>query len=206
MRFRVTPHDSSFFDIMAETADCLVRGSALLVQILNADMKGRKELAAKLHEVENEADGFTHKLYQKLNQTFVTPLDRDDLYLLASNMDDCMDYMDEAGDLIVLYKIGELPKRVVAQVNVLQRCAELTAEAAPRLRSMDSLRDYWVEINRLENEADREYRRLLADLFEKEDDPKRIIKLKDIITSLERGVDAFERLANAVETIAVKES
>ena len=206
MRFRVTPHDSSFFDILTQSAQCLVRGSALLVEILNADAEQRKVLAAELHAVENEADGYTHQLYRKLNQTFVTPLDRDDLYLLASSMDDCMDYMDEAGDLIVLYRIGEVPKRVVAQVNVLQRCAELTAEAAPRLKSMDSLRDYWVEINRLENEADRAYRRLLADLFDKEDDPKRIIKLKDIITSLEKGVDAFETLANAVETIAVKES
>ncbi|OKL54260.1 phosphate transport regulator [Bowdeniella nasicola] len=206
MRFRVTPHDSSFFDILTESAECLVRGSEILVQILNADMADRKTLAGQLHDVENDADACAHKLFRKLNQTFVTPLDRDDLYLLAANMDDCMDYMNEAGDLIVLYKIGELPNRVVAQVNVLQRCAELTAEAAPRLRSMDSLRDYWVEINRLENEADREYRRLLADIFDHEDDPKRIIKLKDISTSLERGVDAFERLANAVETIAVKES
>ncbi|MDO5700205.1 MAG: DUF47 family protein [Bowdeniella nasicola] len=206
MGFRLTPKDNQFFEILAEAAQHLVRGAELLVQLLNADMRDREALAAKLHKVENDADSCTHRFYQKINATFVTPLDRDDLSLLAGSLDDCMDYMDEAGDLIVLYQIGSLPERAIEQVRVLQRCAELTAEAMPRLRSMESLRDYWVEINRLENEADRAYRRLLADLFDQEDDAKRIIKIKDIITALEKGVDGFERLANVVEALAIKES
>ena len=204
--FRLTPHDTSFFDILSDAATHLVTGSQLLVQIVNADTADRQDLAAKLHEVENQADACTHALFQKLNQTFVTPLDRDDLYVLASTIDDCMDYMDEAGDLIMLYKVGKLPRHIVEQVEVLQRCSELTADAMPRLRSMESLRNYWVEINRLENEADRAYRRAIAELFEREDNALRIIKLKDITIALERGVDAFERLANTIETIVVKES
>ena len=141
-----------------------------------------------------------------LNQTFVTPFDRDDIYGLASSLDDCMDFMEEAGDLIVLYKIEELPPLVSDQVDVLQRCAELTAEAMPRLRSMQDLSEYWVEINRLENEADRTYRKLLAEMFNNGTDAIELMKLKEVVDALEHAADAFEKVANTVETIALKES
>ncbi|MPV37223.1 DUF47 domain-containing protein [Georgenia subflava] len=206
MRFRPTPRDASFFELLAGTAEHLVRGAELLTRLLGADRTQRADLAAQLHAVEHDADENTHALLRKLNQTFVTPFDRDDIYALASTLDDCMDDMDEAGDLIVLYKIGDLPAGVSDQVAVLQRCAELTAEVMPRLKSMTGLSDYWVEINRLENHADQAYRRLLADLFNNGQDPIAIIKLKGVIDALESAADSFERLANTVETIALKES
>lgn len=206
MRLRLTPRDTSFFDLLAASASHLVTGANLLAELLGADRPTRKAIAKQINEVEHLADEATHSIMRRLNQTFVTPFDRDDIYGLASALDDCMDFMDEAADLIVLYKLDELPKRVSDQVQVLQRCAELTADAMPRLRSMDSLGEYWVEVNRLENQADKSHRKLLAQMFDEIADPILLMKLKEVVEKLEDAADAFEKVANTVETIALKES
>lgn len=204
---RLTPRDTKYFDLLADLAQHLVRGSSLLAELLGADRAGREKLAEEMHEVEHLADDATHSIMRRLNQTFVTPFDREDISGLASALDDCMDEMDEAAELIVLYKIEGLPDRVSEQVQVLQRCAELTAEAMPRLRSMDKLADYWVEVNRLENQADKLHRKLLAQLFDDfAGDPVQLMKLKEIVEVLENAADSFEKVANMVETIALKES
>ncbi|GCD19363.1 DUF47 family protein [Cellulomonas fimi] len=206
MRLRLTPRDTTYFDLFADSAKHLVTGANLLGEMLGADRATRKEIGKRIADAEHAADDATHTIMRRLNQTFVTPFDRDDIYMLASHLDDCMDLMDEAADLIVLYKIDELPARVSDQVQVLQRAAELTADAMPRLRSMDSLSEYWVEVNRLENQADKSHRKLVAQMFDEVTDPVMIIKLKEIIDTLEDAADAFEKVANAVETIALKES
>jgi len=203
---RFTPRDTTFFDLLAESAQQLVIGANLLAELLEADRKDRKAIASKLNDAEHDADEATHTIMRRLNQTFVTPFDRDDIYRLASSLDDCMDHMEEAADLIVLYKLEELPKRISDQVQVLQRAAELTAEAMPRLRKMADLTEYWIEINRLENQADKSYRKLLAQLFDDGLDPVTLIKLKEVVDKLEDAADAFETVANTVETIALKES
>jgi predicted phosphate transport protein (TIGR00153 family) len=204
---RLTPRDTTYFDLLAALAQHLVRGSSLLAELLGADRAGREKLADEMHEVEHLADDATHSIMRRLNQTFVTPFDREDISGLASALDDCMDEMDEAAELIVLYKVEGLPDRVSEQVQVLQRCAELTAEAMPRLRSMDKLADYWVEVNRLENQADKLHRKLLAQLFDDlAGDPVLLMKLKEIVEVLENAADSFEKVANMVETIALKES
>lgn len=206
MRLRLTPRDTSFFDLLAASAEHLVTGANLLAELLGADRPARKALAKQIAEVEHLADDATHSIMRRLTQTFVTPFDRDDIYALASALDDCMDYMDEAADLIVLYKLDELPRRVSDQVQVLQRCAELTAEAMPKLRTMDVLSEYWVEINRLENQADKSHRKLLAQMFDDISDPILLMKLKEVVEKLEDAADAFEKVANTVETIALQES
>ncbi|MEL7977248.1 DUF47 family protein [Isoptericola sp. F-RaC21] len=206
MRLRLTPRDTTYFDMLATLAQHNVTGASLLAELLGASRQEREGIVRRLNEAEHVADDATHSIMRRLNQTFVTPFDRDDIYGLASALDDCMDAMEEAGDLIVLYKVDELPLRVSEQVQVLQRCAELTAEAMPRLRSMDQLSDYWVEINRLENQGDKLHRELIAQLFDDTTDPVLLIKLKEIVDMLEEGADAFERVANMVETIALKES
>ena len=206
MRLRLTPRNASFFDLLAEQARHLVRGADLLSELLGAAKSERKAIATKLREAEHDADEATHTIMRNLNQTFVTPFDRDDIYTLAARLDDCMDFMEEAGDLVVLYQLDELPPLVIKQVDVLRRCAELTAEAMPRLRAMKHLTEYWVEINRLENEADRTYRRLVAELFNDGLEPIALMKLKDVVDALEAAADGFERVANLVETIALKES
>ncbi len=204
------PEGPSFFDLFTEQANHLVNGAQTLASILTASHEERVVLRNTLHDVEHAGDELNHSIVQKLNQTFVTPFDREDLGELASHLDDCLDDMDEAGDLIVLYNIHDLPepvtKHLEAQVDVLLRSATLTAEAMPRLKDPLDLRDYWIEINRLENEGDRAYRHALVAVFDSGLDPVTIIKVKDIITVLERCVDGFEDLANSIESLAVKES
>jgi predicted phosphate transport protein (TIGR00153 family) len=206
VRLRLTPRNASFFDLLAESAGLLVRGAALLSELLGAPSSERKAIAALLREAEHEADEATHTIMRNLNQTFVTPFDRDDIYGLASGLDDCMDAMEEAGDIVVLYGLDVLPDLVIDQVEVLRQCAELTADAMPRLRSLKHLDEYWVEINRLENQADRTYRKLVASMFRDGLDPIELMKLKDVVDKLEEAADNFERVANLVETIALKES
>lgn len=206
MRLRLTPRDTSFFDLLAASALHLVTGANLLGEMLGADRATRKVLAKQMADAEHLADEATHTIMRRLDQTFVTPFDRDDIYGLASNLDDCMDHMEQAADLIVLYRLDELLARVAEQVQVLQRAAELTAEAMPRLRSMSDLDDYWVEVNRLENQADKAHRKLLAQLFDEITDPILLMKLKEVVEKLEDAADAFEKVANTVETIALKES
>ena len=206
MRLRLTPRDTSFFDLLAASAEHLVTGSNLLAELLGADRPNRKVLAKQMSDVEHLADEATHQIMKRLNQTFVTPFDRDDIYALASNLDDCMDHMEEAAELIVIYRLDALPARVADQVQVLQRASELTAAAMPRLRAMADLHEYWVEVNRLENQADKAHRKLLAELFDEVTDPILLMKLKEVVEKLEDAADAFEKVANTVETIALKES
>lgn len=206
MRFRMTPSGATFFDLFALLAQELVVGADELAQLLGADAPTRRVIAERMREIEHSADEATHSIMRQLNKTFVTPFDRDDIYVLASSLDDCMDAMEEAADLIVLYQIDRLPAGVTDQISVLQRAAELTAEAMPRLRSLGDLGEYWVEVNRLENHADRTYRKLLAELYSDAQDAIHLMKVKEVVDILERAADAFEKVANTVETIALKES
>jgi predicted phosphate transport protein (TIGR00153 family) len=166
----------------------------------------RKDVARKMREAEHVADENTHAIVRKVNSSFVTPFDREDIYSLASALDDVMDMLDEVVDLILLYEVTNFPSEVLSQVEIIQRCAEITAEAMPKLRAMTDLDEYWIEINRLENRGDKSYRRTLAKLFSGDFKAIEVLKLKDVVTSLEAAIDAFEKVANIIEQIAVKES
>ncbi|CAN5216948.1 DUF47 family protein [soil metagenome] len=205
MRFRIRPVETSFYDLFSEMASHLVAGAHLLAEVLDP-AADRKAIADKMREAEHEADETTHKIVKRVNSTFITPFDREDIYRLASSLDDVMDYMEETVDLIALYEIDELPAEFASQVEVLQRATELTAEAMPRLRTMKDLQEYWIEINRLENQGDRSYRRAVANLFSGSYKTLEVMKLKDIVDSLEHAIDALESVANTIEQLAVKES
>jgi uncharacterized protein len=170
------------------------------------DHARRPELAEKLRELGHAGDQTTHAIFRQLNTSFVTPLDREDIYNLASDLDDVMDYVEAAADLVVLTGLGTLPAEMSQQTALLHRAAQTTAEAMPRLRTLKDLSDYWIEVNRIENEADKLYRRLLSRLYSGEFDALEILKLKEVADQLEEAADAFEHVANVVETIAVKES
>jgi predicted phosphate transport protein (TIGR00153 family) len=202
---RLRPVDTSFYDLFTQSARHLVLGAELLAEMLS-DNSDKASVAERMRAAEHAADETTHEIVKKVNSTFVTPFDREDIYALGSGLDDIMDMMDEAVDLILLYEVKTLPPELSEQVTVIQRCAELTAEAMPRLQSMKSLEDYWIEINRLENAGDRNHRRILAKLFSGEYETIEVLKLKDVEESLEGAIDAFEKVANTVEQIAVKES
>ena len=203
---RFTPRNNAFYGMFATSGQNLVIGAGLLKELLGAEQSERKAIAEKMRAAEHDGDEATHAIMRELNETFVTPFDREDIYRLASSLDDVMDAMEAAVDLVVLYQIGELPPEIADQVDVLERAAELTADAMPRLRSMKDLTDFWIELNRLENQADQVYRRLLARLFSGDYDALTVLKLKEVVDQLEAAADAFEHVANTVETIAVKES
>ncbi len=205
MPFRFRPVDATFYDLFTQLANQLVQGAALLAEMLG-DGSDRKRIAERMREEEHRADEATHDIIRRVNQTFVTPFDREDIYALASGLDDIMDFMEETVDLVLLYEVGNLPNELADQVEVIQRCATLTADTMPRLQTMKNLEEFWIEINRLENAGDKSYRRILVKLFSGEFEALEVLKLKDIVDSLEHAVDAFEKVANTIEQIAVKES
>lgn len=208
MRIKLRPTDDAFYEFFSKAAANLVRGTELLTELAlpNADVQSISE---RLVEVEHDSDAITHELYNKINTSFITPFDREDIYSLGSQLDDIMDHLEAVGSLLYLYgltRLPSLPREVHEIVNVLDQQAKLTAEAMPRLKTMKRLREYWVECNRLENEGDRAYRMLLVRLFSGEYDALTVLKMKEVADELEAACDAFEHVANTVETIAVKES
>jgi predicted phosphate transport protein (TIGR00153 family) len=203
--FSFKPVDSVFYELLTTSAMHLVDGASILAEMLG-DSPDRQAIAKRMQDAEHQADETTHAIAKRVNSTFVTPFDREDIYALASGLDDVMDFMEEAVDLTVLYEVASLPAELAEQVDVLQRCAELTAEAMPQLRSMKGLEEYWIEINRLENAGDKSYRRILAKLFSGQYEALEVLKLKDVVDSLEDAVDAFEKVANIIEQIHAKES
>ncbi|HET9859591.1 MAG TPA: DUF47 family protein [Nocardioidaceae bacterium] len=205
MRLRFRPVDETFYDLFTQQATHLVHGAGLLAEMLG-EGNDREGIAQRMRDAEHQCDETTHAIVRRVNSTFVTPFDREDIYSLASKLDDIMDYMEEAVDLVLLYEVEHLPSELANQVEVIQRCAELTAESMPRLQTMKDLEEYWIEINRLENAGDKSYRRILAKLFGGKYEALEVLKLKDIVDALEGAIDAFETAANIVEQIAVKES
>jgi len=205
VRLRLTPRETGFYDMFSAAADNLVVTGGLLAQLV-ADGSDRPLLAAKIRDAEHAGDDITHRILRLLNSTFVTPFDREDIYRLASRLDDVLDFVEAAADLIVLYELADLPAEVHEIVEVLERAARSTAEAMPRLRSLKDLDGYWVEVNELEKEADRIHRRLVARLFSGQYEALDVLKLKEVAEELESAADAFEHLADTVQTIVVKES
>lgn len=210
MPLRLRPNDPTFYDLFAESANHLVCGARILAELLGSSvgsgLAASHVIAKEMKDAEHAADETTHSIIKRVNSTFVTPFDREDIYRLASDLDDVMDFMEEAVDSVHLFALEKLPEEVAEQIEVLQRAASLTAEAMPRLRTMKDLAEYWIEINRLENTGDQVYRRLIAKLFSGEYDALTVMKYKAVVDSLEAAIDAFEHVANTVEQIAIKES
>jgi hypothetical protein len=211
MAFRLTPHERGFYPLFTRAAENIAVAADELAKLVAADPAGRPALAARVKKAEHAGDELTHEIMVKINTTFVTPFDREDIYRLASALDDVVDAIEEAADRIVLYRLGDLPAGIAAQVEVLRRAAALTAEAMPRLERMAELQEYWIAVNSLEDDADAIYRALLGDLLAPPEsapaaDVLTLLKTKEIVETLEEAADAFETVANTVESIAVKEA
>jgi uncharacterized protein len=205
VRFRLTPRDDRFFPMFVEAAENLVAATDVLAEFLHVT-SNREKLAVQLRELEHTGDSVTHRVIHALNSTFVTPYDREDIYQLATMLDDVMDSIEAAADFAVLSELETLPAEMTRQVDLLQRAARCTADAMGRLATMTDLPSYWIEVNRLENEADQTYRKLLSRLFSGTYEALTVLKLKQVADDLEDAADAFEHVANVVQTIAVKES
>jgi uncharacterized protein len=197
------PQDREFFDLFEESAGNLVKAAELLDAMLG-EFPERKDLAREIKDVEHEGDRITHDILHRLNQTFVTPIDREDILQLASALDDVVDLAEEAADLLVLYKIEAPMDQAQALAGLLLQACRQIAQGMPRLRSFDSIAHYVVEIHRLENEGDRVSREAVASLFETGIDPMVVIRWKDVFDRLEGAIDASERVADVLESIVIK--
>jgi uncharacterized protein len=199
------PNDRQFFDLFEEAAGNIVRAADLLDQMLGAYPE-RSDLSRDILLCEQEGDRITHDIIQRLNQTFVTPIDREDIYELASGLDDIVDFTEEVADYMGLYKIEAPMEQAQRQAHILLQSSRQIAEAMPRMRTFRDISHFTVEINRLENDGDRVTREAMASLFDTGIDPMVVIRWKDIFERLEAAIDATEKVANILEGIVIKNS
>jgi uncharacterized protein len=201
----IAPRDREFFDLFEEAGGNILRATGLLEEMLR-DFPEKSELARDILICEQDGDRITHDIIQRLNQTFVTPIDREDIYEMASALDDVVDYTEEVADYLGLYKIEAPMEQAQQLAKVLHACGRQIAEAMPRLRGFKDISHYTVEINRLENDGDRITREAIASLFDNGIDPMVVIRWKDIFERLEEAIDATEHVANILEGIVIKNS
>jgi uncharacterized protein Yka (UPF0111/DUF47 family) len=199
------PKDREFFDLFEEATANVVRGADLLDQLL-AHYPDRSDLARDIVICEQEGDRITHDIHQRLNSTFVTPIDREDILELASALDDIVDLIDEVSDYLGLYKIEAPMEQAQRLAHILVQATRAIAQAMPRLRSFQDLSHFTVEVNRLENDGDRASRDAIASLFHGGIDPMVVIRWKDIFERLEEAIDACEHVANTLAGIVIKNS
>jgi uncharacterized protein len=197
------PSDREFFDLFEEAGSNSVRAADLLDQLLR-NWPDNRNLGREILICEQEGDRITHDLIRKLNNTFVTPIDREDILVLASALDDIVDFTEEAADYLSLYKIEAPMEQAQRQSHVLLQCTRQIAEAIPRLRGFHDINHFVVEINRLENDGDRITREAVASLFDGAIDPMVVIRWKDIFERLEAAIDACERVAHILESVVIK--
>jgi predicted phosphate transport protein (TIGR00153 family) len=197
------PADREFFDLFEEAGTNTVRAADLLDQLLRG-WPDNKELGREILICEQEGDRITHDLIRKVNNTFVTPIEREDILTLASGLDDIVDFTEEAADYLNLYKIEAPMEQAQRLSHVLLQCTRQIAEAVPRLRGFRDINHFVVEINRLENDGDRITREAIASLFDGGIDPMVVIRWKDIYERLEAAIDACERVAHILESVVIK--
>ena len=201
----LVPRDRQYFDLFEEAAGNILRAAELLDQMLTT-FPDHGEAAREILICEQEGDRITHDIIRRLNETFVTPIDREDIYELASALDDVVDYTEEVADYLGLYKIEAPMAQAQDLARVLHAAGRQIAEAMPRLRGFKDITHFTVEINRLENDGDRIVREAIASLFDNGIDPMVVIRWKDIFERLEEAIDATEHVANILEGIVIKNS
>ena len=204
-RFSLLPRDRAFFDLFIEAGKNTVNAARLLDRMMN-QWPEDGGLSRQIVEAENEGDRITHEIVKRLNTTFVTPIDREDIYGLATQMDDIVDFTEEAADFLGLYKIEAPMEQATALTKVLVASCEQLAMGLENLREFKDLDKYWIEIHRLENEGDRISRDAVASLFSNGIDPMVVIRWKDMFAVLERAIDATETAAQIIEGIVIKNS
>jgi predicted phosphate transport protein (TIGR00153 family) len=202
---RVFPKKVDFFDLFDTAALNVTKGAAMLVDLMEHFDKA-EELAKQIYEVEQEGDMLTHDIMKKLNKTFITPIDREDLYALASRLDDVIDFIWAAVDRMTVFKIKDSTKEAISMSKDLFTTTEVIHKTIQKLKEKDyvHVQEYCIEINRLENRIDRDFRDALGRLFEEVTDPIFLIKWKEIYEFLENASDRCEDVANILEAIVLK--
>jgi predicted phosphate transport protein (TIGR00153 family) len=199
----LVPKDRVFFDLFNEAGQNAARAARLLKRMLD-EWPDDRGLAREILLAEQEGDRITHDIIQRLNSTFVTPIDSEDIYGLATKLDDIVDYIEETADFMGLYGIEAPMDQSLEMAEVLVQACDQLAAALEHLRGFKDLEQYWIEIHRLENDGDRLYRDAVASLFANGIDPMVVIRWRDIFLRLERAVDATESAAHILEGIVIK--
>src|SRR5881398_3227344 len=197
------PREREFFDLFEEAGRNIVQSGEILENILDR-WPDHGELAREIVICEQEGDRITHDIIQRLNQTFVTPIDREDILELASALDDIADFIEEVADFLGLYKIEAPMDQAQRLAEILVYATRQIAQAMPRLREYRDISHFTIEIHRLENDGDRVTREAMAALFDHGIDPMTVIRWKDIYERLENAIDATEQTANILESITIK--
>jgi predicted phosphate transport protein (TIGR00153 family) len=205
VRLSLLPRDRTFFDLFIEAGENTLQAARLLDQMMGS-WPDSGELSQQIVDAEQEGDRITHDIVKRLNSTFVTPIDREDIYGLATQMDDIVDYTEEAADFLGLYKIEAPMSQAQDLTKVLVAACEQLAEGLEHLRDFKDLDKYWIEIHRLENDGDRISRNAVASLFSNGIDPMVVIRWKDMFAVLENAIDATETAAQILEGIVIKNS
>jgi predicted phosphate transport protein (TIGR00153 family) len=212
VKFPFLPNTGAYSDLFEAAGNNLAEAARLLVDLVT-DFVDPEMKAKRLVDCEHEGDRITHAVYSRLNSTFVTPIDREDIYLLAGRLDDVVDSIEAVADMLVLHRVIEPIDAVVQQARLIDAAAKDTAASLVHLRDIarEPLQSYWNRIDGLETEADRVYRRALADLYAFSDDDddslaRHVLTWKDIVDELERAMDGLEHVADAVESIVLKNS
>lgn len=200
---RIIPRETKFFDLFADVAANVTEGARLLTQVLEEGSNIEIRID-KLKELEHKGDDLTHAIMTKLNQTFITPFDREDIHRLASAMDDVLDFLNAAGQRLVLYKIRNIPSAAAELARVAVKQTEELNKALGLLEKTKGVLDHCVEVNRLEDEADRICREAIGRLFEQERDAIQLIKIKELFEVLELATDKAEDAANVLEAVVLK--
>jgi predicted phosphate transport protein (TIGR00153 family) len=203
MRLRLIPREERFFDLFVEDAANVLKAARQLESMLRTYDDPERD-AKELFAIEHHGDEISHEIGNRLNRTFVTPFDREDIHALISALDDIVDLIEEAADTCVLYHIDRPTPEAIEQAGIIVKQAELIHEGLTKLRGFRDLERYWIEIHRLENEGDRITRGAVASLFSQERDGVDIIKWKDIYGVLEDCIDKCEDVANIIERITIK--
>jgi len=203
MRLPFIPREEKFFDLFVEDASNVLAGARMLEEFFRS-YDQRERLASQLRDLEKRGDTISHDIGHRLENTFVTPFDREDIIQLISRLDDILDWVEEVADTCVLYKI-EAPTPVAqAQAEIVTKQCEEIVLALGKLKGFKDVAPHWIEVHRLENDGDRVTRQAMADLFTNGDDTMTVIKWKDVYALLENAIDAAEDVANVIERIVVK--
>lgn len=200
---RILPQEKTFFAKFIQQAENVHAAAVAMVEMLE-HFEDPAVAAAKIESFEHIGDTITHEIMTKLNQTFITPFDREDIHELASRIDDVIDLVDAAGTRLVTYRINSIRPGVADLAKSVRDAAAQIVAAVRVLEKGDHILDHCIEINRLENQADHQCQRLIATLFDQEKDPVQIIKWKEIIETLEFAADKCEDVANVIETVTLK--
>jgi uncharacterized protein len=200
---RLIPRDNSFFDMFNQMSENLTRGAQVLVALF-AEYETAEQKSKEIRRIENIGDEIMHNLLKKLNQTFITPFDREDIHRLASSIDDVLDLIKAAGDRVVLYNITAAPAAAGQLAHVILKQTQELGKAVSVLQKNGHVLDHCVEINRLENEADEVSQTAIGYLFDTEKDPINLIRIKELLEVLERATDKAEDAADVLESVVLK--